>query len=178
MNFLELVQKRQSTRTYLSRPVDREKIDRCIDAARLAPSACNSQPWSFVIVDDPEKKQELAENAFSGIYSIVSAAKQAPVIIAVVTEKATYAARLGSFLKGTAYSLIDIGIAGEHLVLQAAEEGLGTCWIGWFNEKKVKKTLGLPRSSHVDILITMGYPADPAIRDKNRKTLEEIRKYS
>jgi len=136
MNFLELVQKRQSTRTYLSRPVDREKIDRCIDAARLAPSACNSQPWSFVIVDDPEKKQELAENAFSGIYSIVSAAKQ------------------------------------------AAEEGLGTCWIGWFNEKKVKKTLGLPRTAHVDVLITMGYPADPAVREKNRKTLEEIRRYA
>jgi nitroreductase len=177
MSFLDLVWKRQSTRAYISRKVDREKIDRCIEAARLAPSACNSQPWSFIVVDDPQTKAQLDTAAFSGVYGAVSAAKQAPVMIVVVTEHANYTARLGGFFRKIQYSLIDIGIACEHLVLQAAEEGLGTCWIGWFNEKKLKKVLNLPRSTKVDVLITIGYAADNTVREKTRKTLDEIRRY-
>jgi nitroreductase len=177
MSFLDLVWKRQSTRAYISRKVDREKIDRCIEAARLAPSACNSQPWSFIVVDDPETKAQLDTAAFSGVYGAVSAAKQAPVMIVVVTERANYTARLGGFFRKIQYSLIDIGIACEHLVLQAAEEGLGTCWIGWFNEKKLKKVLNLPRSTKVDVLIAVGYAADNTVREKTRKTLDEIRRY-
>ena len=177
MNFLELVRKRQSTRAYISRRVEREKIDRCIEAARLAPSACNSQPWSFIVVDDPETKVRLDTEAFSGVYGIVSEAKQAPVMIVVITERANYTACLAGCLRGIRYSLIDIGIACEHLVLQAAAEGLGTCWLGWFNEKKVKKVLNLPRSAKVDVLISIGYAADDTVREKERKTLEEIRRY-
>ena len=75
------------------------------------------------------------------------------------------------------YSLVDIGIAGEHLALQAAEEGLGTCWLGWFNEKGVKQVLGLPRDAKVDIVISMGYPAAGEVREKKRKALSEIRRY-
>ena len=75
------------------------------------------------------------------------------------------------------YSLVDIGIAGEHLALQAAEEGLGTCWMGWFNERAVKKVLGLPRAARVDILFSLGYPAEPGVREKRRKLLEEIREF-
>ena len=175
--FLELVRKRESTRRYLSKPVPREVIDRCIEAARLAPSACNSQPWSFIVVDDAETKDRLADAAFSGLYSMCSYAKNAPVLIVVITERSKYFASLGGYFKGTKYNLIDIGIACEHLVLQATEEGVGTCWLGWFNEKKVKKALGLPRSTKVDIMISMGYAESGEVREKVRKPLEEVRRF-
>lgn len=177
MRFLELVQKRRSTRKYLPKPVPREAIDRCIETARLAPSACNSQPWSFIIADKDDLRDDLASAAFSGPYSMNSFAKEAPVLIAVVTERSGYIARLGGYFKGVQYSLIDIGIACEHLVLQAEEEGLGTCWLGWFNEKAVKKVLGLPDEKKIDIIISMGYPEENVTREKPRKTLDEIRKY-
>lgn len=177
MNFLELVRKRQSVRDYSSSPISRELIDKCLEAARLAPSACNSQPWSFIVLENKEMKNRLADKAFSGIYAINSFAKQAPVIIVVVTERSIYAARLGSYFRGTQYNLIDIGISCEHLILQAAELGIGTCWHGWFNEKAIKRFLGLPRDKKIDILISMGYPKNTILRDKKRKSLDEIRKY-
>lgn len=175
--FLELVKKRKSVRQYLSKPVPRHAIERCLEAARLAPSACNSQPWYFIVADDEDLKKGLAEAAFSGIYSMNTFAKSAPVLIAVVTERSGYIARLGGYFKGVQYSLVDIGIACEHLVLQAEEEGIGTCWLGWFNEKAVKKFLGLPEGNKIDIMISMGYPEDNSSREKTRKTLDEIRKY-
>ena len=177
MNFLDLVKKRYSVRNYLPRPVSRDVIDKCIEAARLAPSACNSQPWSFIVVDDPKMKAKVADAAFSGIYSMCSFAKTAPVLIIVITEKSKYAAKLGGRLRGTKFSLIDIGIVCEHLILQATEEGLGTCWIGWFNEKKIKRVLGFSQKVKIDILISMGYPADDSMSEKKRKTIFEIRRY-
>jgi len=178
MRFLELVEKRSSVRKYSLRPVPREAVDRCLEAARLAPSACNAQPWSFIIVDEPALKNRFAEAAFSGVYSLNSFAKQAPVLIAVITERASYAKKLGEWLRGIRYSLIDIGIACEHLVLAAAEEGLGTWWLGWFNEKAAKKMLGVAGSKKMDIIISMGYPEGEQIHETPRKTLEEIRRFA
>lgn len=177
MSFLDLVRRRQSVRRYADRPVSREAIDRCLEAARLAPSACNSQPWSFLVIDDPENVRDLAGKAFSGIYRMNRWAATAPVLIVVITEKSKYYASLGGQVRDTRYNLIDIGIAGEHLALQAAEEGLGTCWIGWFDEKAVKRKLGIPRGKKTDIVITLGYPADERIRDKKRESLNAIRRY-
>ena len=105
-------------------------------------------------------------------------AGDAPVLIAAVTGRSTPAARLGGLFRNTRYPLIDIGIACEHLALQAAEEGLGTCWIGWFDERALKRALGLPRRARVDILIALGYPADePPEGGAKRRPLEEIRRY-
>lgn len=177
MTFLELVKKRRSTRKYSVKPVPRKAIDRCLEAARLAPSACNSQPWHFIVIDDEELKSALAEKAFSGIYSMNSFAKEAPVLIVVVTERSNYIARLGGYSKGIQYSLIDIGIVCEHLVLQAEEEGLGTCWLGWFNEKEVKKLLGLSKEKKIDVIISMGYPEGKEVRDKVRRSLDAIREF-
>lgn len=177
MTFLELVKKRRSVRRYSARPVPREVIDRCLEAARLAPSACNSQPWYFIVADDEKLKDSLASKAFSGIYSTNSFAKKAPVLIVVVTERPNYIVRLGGYFKGVQYSLIDIGIACEHLVLQAEEEGLGTCWLGWFNENAVKKILGLPKEKKIDVIISMGYPEEKEMRDKVRRSLSEIRRF-
>lgn len=177
MKFLDLVKKRQSVRKYSPRPVPRDAIERCLEAARLAPSACNSQPWSFIVLDDEKLKDKAAEKAFSGACKMNSFAKNAPVLVVAVTERSTYFARLGGFLRGTQYNLIDIGIACEHFALQAAEEGIGTCFLGIFNEDAVKKALRIPRGKKVDVIISMGYPASGEIREKARKPLEEMRKF-
>ena len=133
MAFLDLVKKRRSCRRYLNKPIPREVIERCLEAARLAPSACNSQPWYFIVVDNEEIKNEIVQRAFCGIYSMNSFVKEAPCLVVVVRERSAYAARLAGCLRGIQYSLIDIGIACEHFILKAEEEGLGSCWIGWFN---------------------------------------------
>ena len=104
-------------------------------------------------------------------------AADASALVAVVTEKMKLAARLGAHFRGVQYSLVDLGIAGEHLVLQAAEDGIASCWLGWFDERVVKQALGIPRAKKVDLLLCLGYPADETVRSKNRKPLDEIRKY-
>jgi nitroreductase len=177
MDFLDLAKTRYSSRMYKSDPVEREAVERCLEAARLAPSACNSQPWKFIVCDRDPLRENLVEQAFSGIYAMNSFAKKAPVIIAVVRQSSQYASKLGGMFRGTDFSLLDIGMACEHLVLQAAEEGLGTCILGWFNEKNVKKMLDLPFSAKVDLLISLGHPAEKGHRHKNRKNPEEIREY-
>jgi nitroreductase len=177
MNFLTLVKKRKSIRKYSSRPVPREMIDSCLEAARLAPSACNSQPWSFIVVDDEKIKNEIVKKALSGIYKMNDFVREAPTLIVVLTEHSTYIARMGGQLRHVKYSLIDIGIACEHLILRAVELGLGTCWLGWFNEKAVKKVLGLPKSKKIDVMISLGYPEVADGKDKKRKSLIKTRRY-
>ncbi|NCC53224.1 MAG: nitroreductase, partial [Spartobacteria bacterium] len=116
MSFLDLARTRQSTRKYdPARPVPRETIERCVEAARLAPSACNSQPWEFIILDQDPFRSALAQPAFGGPYKMNRFALDAPVLIVVVRERAKLAARLGGMFRGCAFSLIDIGIAAEHL---------------------------------------------------------------
>ena len=170
MKFEELVAKRQSERKYKEDKVSRELITQCLEAARLAPSACNSQPWKFVVVDTPEILSPMADAAASmGMNKWV---KQAPVIVAVVLEKMNFTARIGSVIKDKEYSLLDVGIAVEHFCLQAAELGLGTCIMGWFDEKKVKKLLGIGKK-RIPLLISLGYP-DSELRKKARKPLNEM----
>jgi nitroreductase len=179
MNFFELSAYRQSIRKYNpDRPVGRDVIDRCLETARLAPSACNSQPWKFYVLDQDPVRSRLARAAFSGAYKMNGFAEAAPVLIVVARERSRLAARLGGMFRGTVYSLIDIGIACEHLCLQAEEEGLGACMLGWLNEKAVKQMLHIPRSSKVDMIISMGYPVeDMTRREKKRKSLDEIRTF-
>ncbi len=177
--FLELAGRRYSLRCYdRGRAVPRETLERCLEAARLAPSACNSQPWRFLVVDRDPLREQLGKAAFGGIYRMNSFARQAPVLVAVVRDRARYAARLGGTLRGIEYSLVDIGIAVEHFVLQAAEEGIGTCWLGWFSERGVKRVLGLGRRERVDMMICAGYPP-PGYqpREKIRKAPGEMRSF-
>ena len=177
-NFLELVKKRQSVRKYSATSVHRDKIERCLEAARLAPSACNSQPWSFIVVDDQELKNKIAEKATSQLIKMNTFTKQAPVMVAVITEKSNLTAKIGGLIKDKQYNLMDVGIAVSHFCLQAAEEGLGTCILGWFDEKGVKKLLGISRKKSIDLIITLGYPALQEIRPKNRKSMDDIRRYN
>ena len=171
MNFSELIKLRQSDRKYdASHKVSRELILQCLEAARLAPSACNSQPWHFVVVDGNEQLPAMAEAA-AGM-GMNKFAAQAPVIIAVVLEKMNFTARIGSVIKDKEYRLLDVGIAVEHFCLQAAELGLGTCILGWFNEKQVAKIIGV-KNHRIPLLITLGY-SEAHHREKSRKAIEQI----
>ncbi len=178
MSFLDLASKRYSVRNYKNTPVPREKIDRCIEAVRLAPSACNSQPWKFVIIDDAELIKALAKTAFAGFLDLNHFALKAPVLVLVVYQRQKMSAKLGGIIKKKNFSLIDVGIAAEHFCLQATEEGLGTCILGWFNEKKVKKVVSIPRFKRVELIISLGFSGDEQIPHKNRKGTEEISSYN
>ena len=168
--FLKLAAARRSIRAFQDRPVEREKLDLCLEAARLAPSACNAQPWKFVVVDEPALKSRLAEAVFSGAYSMNRHAAAAPVLVAVVSQRGSAWAWVGNQVQGTVFRLVDIGIACEHFVLQAAELGLGTCWLGWFDAKAAARLLGVPRGHRVEMLLSVGYPAeDPGPRPRNSR---------
>ncbi|MBG0783275.1 MAG: nitroreductase family protein [Bacteroidales bacterium] len=171
MKFSELAKYRQSVRDYEDRPLEKEKINRCIESTRLSPSANNAQPWKFIVVDEPKLKNEVASAVSGGGMNKFSA--QAPVIIAVVLEKRDVLSSIASVMQNKEYSLIDVGIAVNQFCLQAADLGLGTCIIGWFNEKKVKKLLNVPCGKRMPLVITMGYSKSP-IRNKTRKPIEEM----
>ncbi|MEJ2664033.1 MAG: nitroreductase family protein [Spirochaetia bacterium] len=183
MDFLKLSQMRRSCRAYSAKPVERGKIERCLEAARLAPSACNAQPWYFVVVDDPALKEAVAKATFSPIVGFNKFTLQAPVMIVITSEPQKLIPFVGSQLKGIPYRLLDIGITAEHFCLQAAEAGLGTCMIGWFNERKIKAALKLSRSRKVELLISLGYAADKnstrsTTHRKHRKKLQQMRRYN
>ncbi len=179
MALLDLLKHRKSIRDFLDRPVERKKIMMCLEAARLAPSACNSQPWKFIVVDDRQLKDKLGDVAFRGIYSMNSFCKMAPVMIAVVSEKSKFLARIGSMFRGTKYYLIDIGVAIEHFVLQAEDLGLGTCWIGWFNERAAKSVLEIPHRKKIDILIALGYYDREKTRSEHsREPIDKIASFN
>lgn len=171
MEFSELVKHRQSDRKYSDRPVEREMLQQCIESARLSPSATNSQPWKFVVVDDPILKEELANSASS--LGMNKFTHQAPVIIAVVLEKMNALSAMASVIKDKEFSLLDVGIAVNQLCLQAADLGLGSCIVGWFDEKKAHKVLGIDRRKRIPLLITIGYSESPT-REKVRKPIEQM----
>ena len=172
--FMELVRRRQSVRGYAAQAVEHDKIRRCIEAARLAPSACNSQPWRFIVVDEPELKNQLADLTADRWLPLNHWTKQAPVHVVIVVEAANLTSRIGAAVKKRDFPWIDVGIAAEHFCLQAAAEGLGTCMLGWFKEEKVKRLLAIPASKRVGLLITLGYPADGTIRPKIRKAIDDM----
>jgi nitroreductase len=175
MSFNELILSRQSVRRYAETPVEPEKLVQCLEAARLAPSASNSQPWKFIIVDKEPLRTEVAKATFSDIKLINKFTVQAPVLVVIVMEKAKLITRLAMMVKKKEWPLIDIGIAAEHFCLQAAELGLGTCMIGWFGEDKIKKLLKIPADKSIALLISVGYPVDGyPQRTKIRKSIEEI----
>jgi nitroreductase len=178
MKFTDLVNRRQSVRKYVPRPVEREKIERCLEAARLAPSACNSQPWKFIVVDDPELKEAVAQKTFGKVVSFNHFTLQVPVLVLIVSEKPNITAQFGAIIKDRPLHLIDIGIAAIHFCFQAVEEGLGTCMLGWFNEKAIKRLLHIPPTRRIDLIISLGYPESDEIRPKNRKEFDQIVSYN
>lgn len=169
MTFLDLVKQRESVRKYTDQPVEREKLEQCVEAARLAPSACNSQPWKFIIVDDPQKRQAVAAATYGPIAKFNQFTDNAMAMVAVVMEPGNITAKIGGQLTNMDYAYIDMGIAVEHFCLQATELGLGTCILGWSKQEEVKKALDIPKNKKVGLLISVGYPKYKQAREKQRK---------
>lgn len=178
MSFLDLVKARQSDRAFdADRPVEKEKLERILEAAQLAPSACNAQPWKFIIVEDRDLRFKIADATSNRLLSINHFTKQAPVHIIIVEEQANFSSSMGSFFKKKHFPHIDIGIVAEHICLAAADEGLGSCMIGWFDEKKIKEILHIPSSRSVVLDIVLGYSTQPQ-RNKKRKSIQDIVSYN
>lgn len=163
MDVMEAIKKRRSVRSYQEKPVPEEKLKRILEAGRLAPSARNAQPYKFIIVKDPQLRKKLAKDTTP--YHFIG---EAPVIIVAVTTEPDYVMRC----EVSAYP-VDIGIAFDHITLAAAEEGLGTCWIGGFYQDPVKQILNIPEKYKAVALLSVGYPADKP-KKKSRKSLDEL----
>jgi len=165
---LELILRRQSDRKYSDKPVEQEKLDRILEAGRMAPSACNAQPWKFIVVTDPALISSMAEAASGKLLGMNGFVSQAPVIIVIVRENPNFSSKVGATIKRKDYSHIDIGIATENICLQAMAEDLGSCILGWFDEKQVRSILEIPSSKRVELIITIGYSLSE-YRTKKRK---------
>jgi nitroreductase len=163
MDFLELVTSRYAVRSYESRPVDEDTLNRVLEAARLAPSASNRQEWKFVVVRDPQIRRRLAVACMNQTFIA-----GAPVVIAGVGLMPDRIMTCE-----VPADPVDLAIALEHLSLAAVAEGLGTCWIGAFSQDEVRQVLGIPGSVKVIGVMTLGYPADSP-RPKTRKAMDEI----
>jgi nitroreductase len=161
MDLMDVIRNRRSVREYRPEAVPQEKIDQVLEAARLAPSWANGQCWTFVVVTDPKVRRRLAEAGNEWI-------EHAPVIVAACGDPKKSGAK-----NDQAYYMLDIGIAMEHLVLAATDEGLATCWIGWFDEAKAKSALGVPKDIRVVALTPLGY-ADETPEARPRRALGEI----
>lgn len=175
-SFLDLVQQRQSDRAYLDRQVEEDKLERVLQAAHLAPSATNAQPWKMIVVKDTEKRMKIADATSARVLGMNHFTKQAPIQIVLVEDKANVSSNFGSWAKKKHFPHIDIGILAAHLSLAAADEGLGTCIVGWFDEDKIKKILEVPKSKRVLLVLTVGYSAQPT-RDKKRKKISDVISY-
>ena len=169
----QIIANRRSVRSYSSRPVPHDDIMTICKAARAAPSACNSQTWRFIVVTDRLTIEKICREAMRPIIPNKWLA-QAPVVIVGCSQLDIIANRLGSSITGIEYYQIDLGIAMEHMVLKATELGLGTCWIGWFQEKKIKQLLEIPDKIKVSILLAVGYPKNESTSKKTRKHLDKI----
>ena len=172
MNFMEIAQARQSCRSYdQTRPVEQEKIDAMLEAARLAPSACNGQPYHFTVCRG-EVAKAVAE-ATQGLGGMNKFAPQAPVQIVVSEKPYVKSAAVGAKLKNNDYRSIDIGITVAYLTAEATAQGLGTCILGWLDDAKIRKACGLEET--VRLVITVGYAReDDKLRPKKRKSREEL----
>lgn len=165
MDVFEAIKKRRSIRAYRTEPIDDKTIARLLEAMRLAPSAKNLQPWKFIVVMDQNIKEELV----SACRNQTFIAKAPCIIAACAFEKQSYN-KMGSYMSSWA---IDVAIAMDHLSLAAVSLGLGTCWIGAFNEGEVKRVLGIPDNVRVVALMPLGYP-EYTPPPMPRKSLEEI----
>jgi nitroreductase len=168
MEFYELIKERKSVRRYKPDPIPDDVLNRILEAGRNAPSAKNIQPWHFVVIKNPEIKEMVAEACRAQRFMA-----EAPVIICGCALEDIAWGRMGGYMSSFA---VDLAIAMEHMILAAANEGLGTCWIGAFVEKDVKKILGIPDNVRVVALTPVGYPAEEP-RDRGRKLLKDIVSY-
>ena len=171
MNFTEIAATRQSCRSYdETRPVEQEKLDAILNAARLAPSACNGQPYHLTVCRGEAAKATAAATMGMGMNKFVS---QAPVLIVISEMPYVKSAAVGAKVKGNDYRSIDIGIAAAYITAEATAQGLGSCILGWLDDKKLREVCGLKYPAR--LVITLGYAKDSeTLRTKKRKPLSEL----
>ena len=174
--FLDLVKQRASCREYKPDAVTPELVDRILQAAMHAPSACNRQPWRFAVVTNPDIRDRIVEEGFLPGLKMQWAAVP-PVLLVLGIKKSFITHQVAPAIAGVEYPLLDLGIAGEHAVLQATEEGLGTCWIGWIKPKAVRRIVGWPRDITPQAIITVGWPTQPIERKTTRLPPDELIKH-
>lgn len=175
MNFMEIVNARQSCRSYDgSRPVEQEKLDAVLEAARLAPSACNGQPWHITVC-----KGEIAKEVAlltRGLGGMNKFAVQAPIMVVLSEMPYVKSAALGAKVKNNDYRSMDIGIACAYLTAEATAQGLSTCILGWFDDEKVRKLCNIEHP--IRLIITLGYAKeDDPLRKKVRKNINDLVTY-
>lgn len=166
MDFLELAKKRYSVRAYKSIPVEDDKLQKVLEAARLAPTACNLQPFQLIVIHTKGKEAELMRICNTSWFV------QAPIVICICGIPS----RSWSRQDGKNYLDVDVTIAIDHLILAAADLGLGTCWIGAFNPAAAREVLGLPHDAEPIIFTPLGYP-DSQPGHKSRKSIDELVRY-
>jgi nitroreductase len=173
---LEVINQRYSVRQYLDKPIENEKLNLILESARLAPSATNSQPWHFYVVKNKNKIESLAKKMPIGSHLVINSfIAKAPVVIVATAGPIDFLHRVVSFIINKHWYYMDVSIALEHMVLTAWELGIGSCWIGWFDERKVKQLLNIPKDREIIAMLTLGYPREKRLASpKHRKAMEEI----
>lgn len=174
-NLDEIIKTRQSCRKYDTKPVEKEKLEKLAEAVRLAPSACNSQPYKFIIVSGEKSQnvrdavQKLGRNKFTN---------ECPSFAIIVEQKASLVPAIAKVVKSQEFAPIDIGIAATHYCLTATDLGLSTCMIGWLDEDKLRKDFSIPKERRIRLVIATGYAAqDDTLREKKRKELSDIAEF-
>jgi len=166
MEFFDLIQNRYSVRAYQAKPVEQEKLQKVLEAANLAPTAANRQPFKIIVIHTEGKEAELKRIYHRDWFS------QAPLVIGICAIKSEAWSRRD----GKNYADVDATIAMDHLILAAADQGLGTCWVAAFDPAAAREILGLPDDVEPVAFTPLGYPADE-MKAKKRRSLEEIVRY-
>ena len=167
MEFYDVIRTRRSVRRFLNRPIPDEVLDRVLDAARIAPSGGDRQPWRFVVVKDKQKKKKIAHACYSQDF-----VAEAPVVLVCCSIKCSSGYQPWEDEAGRR----DAVIATDHLILAARNEGLGSCWVGAVHDKQVKEIVNVPDDVNVVMVVPLGYPASKsAFREPSgRKSLKEV----
>lgn len=179
MDFNEIVNKRYSCRSYdTEKQISRDVVEEIIEAGRLAPSACNSQPWKFIVVDEPEIIKEVAKTTQSALLGINKFTPDVKAFIVIVKETKAFSEKVAQIMKHRDYVPYDIGIVSATMCYKATELGVGTCILGWYDGAKIQEILGVPQSKSVELLIALGYPKSDEVPQKRRKQKEIVLSYN
>ncbi len=171
-DYFELINKRESCRDFDTRTVEKDKLERCVEAARLAPSACNSQPWKYLVVTNPEMAEKLRPMMQDlGMNKFVNAC---PAFAIVLEETAKLKVTVSQRFKDQDFAPIDLAFSASQFCYAATEQGLSTCIIGWHNEPKIKEMFSLKKHERVRLILAVGYAKTDKIREKKRKPIEDI----
>lgn len=179
MNFDQIVNSRYSCRSYdKERKISRETIEQIIDSARLSPSACNSQPWKFVVVDDESLIEPIAKATQSALLPINKFTADASAFVVIVKQVKPMSDKVKQIMSHRDYTPYDIGIASATICYKATELGVGSCILGWYNGEKIQDILNIPKDKSVELVIALGYPKSDEIPPKKRKDKEQALSYN